>query len=158
VIIAQPAQILGNTAYAELARMVAAGEGGAPLRRTLVRVVGIALAAAAPVVLIAALFPTPIITLLGGTAFKAAGGIMVVLIAARMIAVIGPPCSSALSAMGYPALSMSANLFASMIFLPILPWLLSEAGLMGAGLQAVGQALLSSALLSGLVWRRSQLH
>jgi len=81
-----------------------------------------------------------------------------VLIAARMIAVIGPPCSSALSAMGYPALSMSANLFASMIFLPILPWLLSEAGLMGAGLQAVGQALLSSALLSGLVWRRSQLH
>lgn len=158
VIIAQPAQILGNTAYAELARMVAAGEGGSPLRRTLLRVIGIALAAAAPVVIIAALFPTPIITLLGGAAFKAAGGIMVVLIAARMIAVIGPPCSSALSAMGYPALSMSANLFASLLFLPVLPWLLREAGLMGAGLQAVGQALLSSTLLAGLVWRRSLAH
>jgi O-antigen/teichoic acid export membrane protein len=158
VIIAQPAQILGNTAYAELARMVAAGEGGSPLRKTLLRVIGIALAAAGPVVIIAALFPTPIITLLGGSAFKAAGGIMVVLIAARMIAVIGPPCSSALSAMGYPALSMSANLFASLIFLPVLPWLLNQAGLMGAGLQAVGQATLSSALLAALVWRRSQLH
>jgi O-antigen/teichoic acid export membrane protein len=155
VIIAQPAQILGNTAYAELARMVAAGEGGAPLRRTLFRVIGIALAAAAPVTIIAALFPTPIVTLLAGSAFKAAGSVMVVLIAARMIAVIGPPCSSALSAMGYPALSMSANLFASLIFLPVLPWLLHHAGLMGAGLQAVGQSLLASALLAGLVWRRS---
>lgn len=156
VIIAQPAQILGNTAYAELARMVAAGQGGAPLRRTLTRVIGIALAAAAPVTLIAALFPNPIVTLLAGPAFKAAGSVMVVLIAARMIAVVGPPCSSALSAMGYPALSMSANLFAGLIFLPVLPWLLERAGLMGAGAQAVGQALLASALLAGLVWHRSR--
>lgn len=158
VIIAQPAQILGNTAYAELARMVAAGEGGAPLRRTLVRVIGIALAAAAPVTLIVALFPTPIVTLLAGSAFKAAGSVMVVLVVARMIAVIGPPCSSALSAMGYPALSMSVNLFASLIFLPILPWLLHSAGLMGAGIQAVGQAILAAALLAGLVWRQSLSH
>ena len=158
VIIAQPAQILGNTAYAELARMVAAGQGGAPLRRTLRRVIGIALAAAAPVVVIAAIFPTPIVTLLAGPAFKAAGSVMVVLIAARMIAVIGPPCSSALSAMGFPALSMSANLFASLIFLPLLPPLLHHMGLMGAGVQAVGQALLASALLAGLVWRRSLAH
>ncbi|WP_242123551.1 lipopolysaccharide biosynthesis protein [Sphingobium sp. Sx8-8] len=155
VIIAQPAQILGNTAYAELARMVAAGQGGAPLRRTLRRVIGIALAAAAPVTIVAALFPTPIVTLLAGPAFQAAGSVMVVLIAARMIAVIGPPCSSALSAMGYPALSMSANLFASLIFLPVLPWLLQSVGLMGAGIQAVGQALLASGLLAALVWRRS---
>lgn len=155
VIIAQPAQILGNTAYAELARMVAAGQGGAPLRRTLLRVIGIALAAASPVVVIVALFPTPIITLLAGSAFKAAGGIMVVLTAARMITVIGPPCSAALSAMGYPAQSMSANLFANLVFLPALPWLLLQWGLMGAGVQAVGQAVLASTLLAGLVWRRS---
>lgn len=158
VIIAQPAQILGNTAYAELARMVAAGEGGAPLRHTLRRVIGIALLAAAPVVLLVALYPTPIVTLLAGPAFQAAGGLMVVLVVARMIAVIGPPCSSALSAMGHPALSMSANLFAGLIFLPVLPWLLHQMGLMGAGVQAVGQALLASGLLVTLVWRRSLSH
>ncbi|WP_336957715.1 lipopolysaccharide biosynthesis protein [Sphingobium aquiterrae] len=158
VIIAQPAQILGNTAYAELARMVAAGEGGAPLRRTLRKVIGIAVLAAMPVVVIAALFPTPIVTLLAGPAFKAAGSLMVVLILARAIAVIGPPCSSALSAMGYPALSMSANLFASILFLPVLPWLLHHAGLMGAGIQAVGQAVLASGMLVLLVWRRSLAH
>lgn len=155
VIIAQPAQILGNTAYAELAHMVASGNGGAPLRKTLLRVIGIALAAATPVVILAALFPTPIVTLLGGPAFQAAGGVMVILIAARLISVIGPPCSSALSAMGRPALSMSANLFAGLIFLPVLPWLLQNMGLMGAGVQAVGQALLASSLLVFLVWRRS---
>ncbi|CAN5241638.1 oligosaccharide flippase family protein [soil metagenome] len=158
VIIAQPAQILGNTAYAELARMVTAGEGGAPLRRTLGRVVGIALLAAMPIVILVALFPTPIVTLLAGSAFKAAGGLMVVLVAARMIAVVGPPCSSALSAMGQPALSMSANLFASLIFLPVLPWLLHNGGLMGAGVQAIGQAVLASSLLAGLVWRASLRH
>jgi O-antigen/teichoic acid export membrane protein len=155
VIIAQPAQILGNTAYAQLARMVAAGEGGAPLRRTLMRVVGIALRAAVPVVLLVALFPTPIVTLLAGSAYRAAGGLMVMLVVARMIAVIGPPCSAALSALGHPALSMTANLFASLVFLPALPLLLHQAGLPGAGIQAIGQALLASALLAGLVWRRS---
>lgn len=155
VIIAQPAQILGNTAYAQLARMVAAGQGGAPLRRTLARVVGIALLAAAPVVIVVALFPTPIVTLLAGDAFRAAGGLMVILVGARMIAIVGPPCSAALSAMGHPALSMSANLFASLVFLPILPWMLHHGGLAGAGAQAVGQAILASALLAGLVWRQS---
>lgn len=158
VIIAQPAQILGNTAYAELARMVATGGGGAPLRRTLGRAIGVALLAAAPVVILVALFPTPIVTLLAGPAFKAAGALMVMLVAARMIAVVGPPCSSALSVMGHPALSMSANLFASLIFLPVLPWMLRHQGLMGAGAQAVGQALLASGLIAGLVWRASLKH
>lgn len=155
VILAQPTRILGNTAYAELAQMVAAGAGGAPLRRTLLRVTGIALAAAGPVVIFVALFPQTIIGLLAGPAFHAAASVMVLLIFARMVAIVGPICSSALSAMGYPALSMSANLFASLLFLPVLPWVLLQWGLIGAGVQALGQAIVASALLAGLVWRRS---
>jgi O-antigen/teichoic acid export membrane protein len=83
---------------------------------------------------------------------------MVVLVVARMIALVGPPCSSALSAMGFPAMSMTANLFASLLFLPVMPWLLHQIGLMGAGLQAIGQALMASGLLTALVWRRSLNH
>lgn len=158
VVIAQPAQILGNTAYAELARLIASGGGGQPLRRALVKVVGVALLVASPFVLIVALFPTAIVTLMAGAAFQAAGGVMVILIVARMIALIGPPCSSALSAMGRPGLSMGANLFAGLIFLPALPWLLHQWGLVGAGVQAVGQAIVASCLLGGLVWRRSLAH
>lgn len=155
VIIAQPAQILGNTAYAELARLVASGHGGSMMRRTLCRVIGIALVVAAPVVVITALFSVQLVTLLAGPAFTAAAGVMILLIIARMIAVVGPPCSSALSAMGHPAVSMSANLFAGLIFLPALPWLLETSGLAGAGMQAIGQAALASGLLVLLVWRKS---
>lgn len=156
VIIAQPAQILGTTAYAELARMVAAGQAGRPLRKTLRRVIGIALLAAMPVVLIVAFFPTPLVRILAGPAFAAAGSLMVILVIARAIALIGPPCSSALTAMGFPSLSMTANLFASLVFLPAMVPILYYFGLWGAGLQAVGQAILGSALLAGLVWRESR--
>ncbi|HKY82365.1 MAG TPA: lipopolysaccharide biosynthesis protein, partial [Sphingobium sp.] len=155
VVIAQPTRILGNTAYAELAQMVAGGAGGAPLRATLIRVAGIALAAAAPVVILVGLFPETILRLLAGPAFLAAAGVMLWLVVARAIAIIGPLCSSALSAMGHPALSMGANLFSSLVFLPVLPWLLHRWGLVGAGMQALGQAILASGLLAILVWWRS---
>lgn len=155
VIIAQPAQILGSTAYSELAHMVAAGDGGAPLRRTLLRVIFYALLAAAPVVLLVIFIPDKIVQLFAGKQFIAASTVMIVLVVARTIAMIGPPCSSALTALGKPALSMSANLFASLIFLPLLPLLLQRFGLMGAGIQALAQAMLASALLAGLVWRQS---
>lgn len=158
VIIAQPAQLLGNTAYAELAHMVAEGQAGAPLRQTLRKVIGIALLAAIPIVAIVALVPEEIAKLLAGPAFVGAAGLMVALVAARAISLIGPPSSSALSAMGYPALSMSANLFASLIFLPVLPLFLHAYGLAGAGMQAIGQAILTSSLLAGLVWWRSLKH
>ncbi|MEZ5654894.1 MAG: lipopolysaccharide biosynthesis protein [Sphingobium sp.] len=152
VIIAQPAQILGNTSYAELARLVAAGHGGAPLRRTLAKVTGIALFAALPVVGIVALFPATIVSFVAGPGFAGAAGLTIMLVIARAIMLIGPPCSSALSALGHPALSMSANLFASLVFLVPLPWLLGHFGLMGSGIQALGQALLASTTLAALVW------
>lgn len=155
VIIAQPAQILGNTAYAELARIVAAGQGGAVLRRTLAKVIGIALLAATPVVVIVTLFPYQIDRMLAGPNFVDAAMVMIVLVVARAIALIGPPCSSAISALGHPARSMSANLFASLAVIPVLPWLLERYGLMGAGMATVAQATLSSSLLVFLVWHSS---
>ena len=82
VILAQPAQILGNASYAELAHIVAGGYGGRALRQTLLKVVGIAVLAAVPVVLIVGIFPTQIIRLMAGPAFGAASGVMIALVAA----------------------------------------------------------------------------
>lgn len=158
VIIAQPAQVLGNTVYSELAHIVAAGQGGRLLRRTLVKVIAISLLAALPVVAIVLLIPEQISRLLAGSAYDAVAPVMAVLVIARAIALIGPPCSSALTALGAPMRSMSANLFSSLIFLPPLPFLLDTFGLMGAGYQAMGQAILGSGLLAVLVWRRSLHH
>ena len=155
VIIAQPAQILGNTSYAELSHIVAEGGDGRSLRQTVAKVVGISLLAALPVVLLVAFLPQAIVGLLAGAAFAGAAPVMVVLVVARAIGLIGPPCSAAISALGHPERSMSANLFASLVLLPALPWLLHSFGLMGAGIQAVGQAILTSALLVVLTWRGS---
>jgi O-antigen/teichoic acid export membrane protein len=155
VILAQPAQILGNASYAELAHIVAGGYGGRALRQTLLKVVGIAVLAAVPVVLIVGIFPTQIIRLMAGPAFGAAAGVMIALVAARAVSLIGPPCTSALTALGHPARSMCANLLSSFAFLPLLPWLLTTFGLMGAGIQAVAQAVVANGLLAVLVWRTS---
>jgi O-antigen/teichoic acid export membrane protein len=155
VILAQPAQILGNTSYAELAHIVAGGHGGKALRQTLLKVIGIALLAAVPVVLVVGLFPAQIIQLMAGPAFGAAAGVMIALVAARAVSLIGPPCTSALTALGHPARSMWANLLSSFAFLPLLPWLLQHFGLMGAGIQAIAQAIVASSLLAMLVWRTS---
>ncbi|EIZ79311.1 inner membrane protein YghQ [Novosphingobium sp. Rr 2-17] len=155
VILAQPAQILGSTSYAELAHIVAGGHGGKALRQTLLKVVGIALLAAVPVVLIVGLFPSQIIHLMAGSAYGAAAGVMIALVAARAVSLIGPPCTSALTALGHPARSMWANLLSSLAFLPLLPWLLHHFGLLGAGIQAIAQAVAASALLAILVWRTS---
>lgn len=155
VILAQPAQILGNASYAELAHIVAGGHGGKALRHTLLKVAGIAVLAAVPVVLVVGLFPGPIIRLMAGPAFAGAAGVMITLVAARAISLIGPPCTSALTALGHPARSMWANLLSSIVFLPLLPWLLRHFGLMGAGIQAIAQAIVASALLAVLVWRTS---
>ena len=158
VAISQPAQILGKTAYSEWAKLVAAGHGGRPLRRALARVIGWALLAALPVVLLVATFSEEIVILLAGKAFLAAAPVMVVLIFARMLSLAAPPCSTALSAMGRPGWSMSANLFASLVFLPALPMLLTQFGLAGAGIQAVGQAVIATSLLMFLTYRRSLAH
>ncbi len=158
VIIAQPAQILGNTAYAELAHIVAAGQGGRPLRRTLMRVASIALLATVPVVLVVLAFPAFIVHSLAGSRFDAAAAPMVLLVLARAVALVAPACSSALAALGQPSRSVMANLFASLVFLGALPLLLERYGLMGAAYQALGQAILASGLLVMLVWRSSLRH
>ncbi|HEX7944717.1 MAG TPA: oligosaccharide flippase family protein, partial [Phenylobacterium sp.] len=59
-VLAQPAQILGQAAYAELANLAAAGDRGPRIRAAVVRAVGVALLAAAPVCLLIALFGRPL--------------------------------------------------------------------------------------------------
>ena len=155
VVIAQPAQILGQAAYAELARLVAAGGHGAPVRRALQRCTGIALGSALPVMAILLLFGRPIATLMGGPAFAEAANVMGWLTVSRVALLIAPPCSAALVALGRPMLSVVANMASGIGLLPLLPLLMLHFGLAGAGVQALAQAILTSGLLIWFVWRES---
>lgn len=158
VIIAQPAQTLGSSAYGELARLVAAGTTGAALRHALGKVIAIALLAAIPVMILVILFAQPLIMVLAGPAFLGATNLMIWLVAARVIYLIAPPCSAALIALGRPGLSVAANLMSSLGLLPLLPLFIHAMGLAGAGLQAVIQAVFIGAVLATFVWRASSTH
>ena len=156
VVIAQPAQILGQAAYAELARLTMSAGAGASVRRVVFKIIGIALAATLPILVLLALFSREISILIAGPEFAGAAGIMVWLAVARMVTITAPPASAALIAIGRPGLSVFANLATSLGLLPFLPLLTFAYGLTGAGIHAVLQAVLASLLLCGLVWRSTQ--
>jgi O-antigen/teichoic acid export membrane protein len=155
VVIQQPAQILGQAAYAEFARLAAARGQGAAIRRALVGCIGIALATAVPVLLILLIFAKPLVVLLGGPAFAGAAGLLIWLASARVALLIAPPASAALVALGRPGLSVGANVLTSLGLLPLLPLLMLRMGLPGAGVQALIQSLVTAALLAWFTWRAS---
>lgn len=153
VAIAQPSGNLGQAAYAEIARMIAAGGRGHDVRHALLRIILIALAAAVPIVLIVAWFGTSLAVLIGGKPFAAAGMIMLWLAGARAVLLVAPPASAALVALGRPGLSVSGNMACSLLLLPLLPLLMHRFGLMGAGLHALLTSSAIAVVLGGLAWR-----
>jgi O-antigen/teichoic acid export membrane protein len=154
-IISQPAQLLGQAAYAELARLVAGGGRGPAIRHALIRSVGVALGVAIPALLVIAIAREPLARLIGGPAFGRAGDVMLLLAAARAILLVGPPASSALVALGRPGRSVIANVVCSLGLFPLLPPMLMFWGLAGAGIHAIVQALAAASLLVWYVWRES---
>ncbi len=155
IVIAQPAQILGQAVYAELTRLVSGGGSGQAVRQALIKCIGIALVPAVPLLIILMLFSNPIATLVAGPDFVGAAGIMVCLGVARVIAISGPPTSAALIALGRPARSLVSNLVTSLGLLPALPLLTSLWGLAGAGVHAVIQATMASLMLAYFLSRET---
>jgi O-antigen/teichoic acid export membrane protein len=156
IVIAQPAQILGQSAYAELTRLVSGGGTGQAVRQTLVKCVGIALLPAIPLVIILMLFSEALTILVAGPEFIGAAGVMIWLGIARVAAMTAPPTSSALIALGRPSLSVISNLITSVGLLIFLPLFASLWGLKGAGIHALIQAIAASILLGVFLWRETR--
>jgi O-antigen/teichoic acid export membrane protein len=141
VIFAQPAQILGLAAYAELARLAADHGNGRAIRDALTRCVLVALAAAIPVFIGLSLFATPLLNLIAGPGFASAAMLVLLLASARVVQLVAPPVSSAIVALGRPGLSVAANVATSLLSWPLLLLLLSWGALVGAGIHAILQAV-----------------
>jgi len=156
VVIQQPAQIMGQAAYAELARLVANGGSGAALRSALLRCAAVALVAAIPVLLILTAFGREVAVALGGHAFVGAAGLILLLAIARTAWLIAPPASSTLTALGRPTLSVAANLAINLGLLPLLPLMMLLFGLAGAGWHAILQGAGASLLLLLMVLRQTR--
>lgn len=154
-VLAQPAQILGQAAYAELASLAAAGDRGPRIRAAVSRAIWVALAAAVPVCLIIGLFGPQLAVLMAGAPFAAAGSLMLWLALGRTVQLAGPPMTAALTALGRPELSAGANLVSGLGLLLVLPPMLDWQGLTGAGLHAVIQALVGVGLLAMCAWNET---
>lgn len=155
VVLSQPAQILGQAAYAELARLVAGGGRGLDVRRALARCLVVAGAAGLPVLALMTIFDRDLAVLVGGKAFADAGGIILWLALARSVLLVAPPISAALTALGRPGLSVIANLTAGVGLFVLLPPMLAYLGLTGAGLHALLAAVAASGLLAWFIWRET---
>jgi O-antigen/teichoic acid export membrane protein len=153
IVISQPAQILGQAAYAELARLARNGDQAMAVRQALLRIMRPALLTALPLLIILAVFSRQITVMIAGAAFAGAATVMVWLAVARVVAMIGPPTSSALIALGRPGLSVTSNLIVSLGLLPLLPVFNAFWGLPGAGMFALLQAVMIAAMLSFFLWR-----
>lgn len=154
-IIVQPAGILGQASYAELARLIAGGVPGSVINEAVLKSVRIAMIAATPLLLLVSLFGRSIARLLGGAGFDEAGAVMPWLFFARIVLLVAPPASAALVALGRPGLSVRANLLCSVGLLPLLPLMLVRMHLLGASLHAVVQAIVTAALLGWFLRRAS---
>jgi O-antigen/teichoic acid export membrane protein len=156
-VLSQPAQIFGQAAYVELAKLAVKGDR-AGVRSTLQRSILVAFAAAAPVCLGVALFGRRIADLVAGPGFERAAGLMVWLAFARMLMLAAPPSSAALTALGRPGLSVRANLVGGVGLLVLLPPMLHWLGLPGAGAHAMLQAVVTVALLAACVGHQTEPH
>jgi O-antigen/teichoic acid export membrane protein len=146
IVIAQPAQSLGQAAYAELARLAAKGQT-AMVISTIARASGVAMAVAIPVCVLFGLFGGAFAKLMGGDGFAAAGGLMLWLAIARTLLLCAPPLSAALTALGRPSLSAGMNLAASLGLVAMLLVALPAWGQAALGPCVVAQAGLTMALL-----------
>ena len=148
IVLEQPAILLGQASYSVMAKLVAAHDR-IRLSRLVWHSAGTAMLLSVPVLILLAIFSTTLLELLGGNSFRGGATLLLLLAVARAIALGAPPFTSALIAMGFPSRSITVNLLANLVLLPLLPLFLLWFGLNGAGWHALIQAGVASAALAG---------
>ncbi len=142
----QPAKLLSQASYAVLADQVAK-KRFAQLRRTVSRSAALAGAIAAPIVLALWLAGDRLLPLIGGKTFRGGAAIVTLIAGARLCGLIASPISAGLTALGKPQRSMAATLATNLALYPLLPVLILWIGLHGAGLHALVQNVIATAML-----------
>ncbi|MCY7279452.1 MAG: lipopolysaccharide biosynthesis protein [Sphingomonas bacterium] len=156
IVLEQPAALLGQASYSVMAKLVAARDRSG-LSRLVWHSAAAAMLLSIPVLVLLAFFSTPLLALLGGQSFRGGAPLLILLALARAVALGAPPLTSALIAMGFPSRSISVNLFGTLMLFPLLPVLLNQLGLNGAGWHALlvaGVSLLALAMWFRLTIRR----
>ena len=148
MVLAQPAQIVGQAALPELSKIVAAGDTRA-LARSVRHASLLAGLAGLPIWLVFVAFGRIGLGLLGGPGFQAAYVVLLLVGGARLITLAGASLGPAMLALGRPGRMLQFNALATLGSLPVLVGLIRVMGLAGAGVHAVIQALV---LVGAMAW------
>ena len=149
IVLQQPAQMLGNSSYAVVAKLLAQ-QDFAGFRRAVWHSALVATAVGLPLCLALAVFADPIMHFFGGRTFiegEGAAWILSLTAAARLLALGTSPVSPGLIALGLPSKSIRAKLIGNLLLYPALPPLLWWLGLNGAGWHALLQSAVIAASL-----------
>lgn len=147
-----PATLIVQASYAVMADLLATGERAA-FRRSVWRAAGWAMAVAAPLVGLLALFPERLIGWLGGESFAGGATVLVLVAAAGAVRLGAPALSNGLIALGRPGTSATINLVGTLGLFPLLPVLLWWLGVDGAGVHALVTAVFVTVAM-GLLFAR----
>ncbi|WP_254601963.1 lipopolysaccharide biosynthesis protein [Sphingomonas bacterium] len=151
-VLAQPAVLLGQASYSVLADLFARGDVAA-LRRTVWRGAGLALSIAVMITVALAIFGRPFLALIGGSGFAVGAALLLPVAAARGLSLASAPLVSGLAAIGRPGWLVAITTVTSLLLYPILPLLLIQIGLLGAGWHILLQASVAAILLGWLFER-----
>ena len=138
VILFQPAQMLGQAAYAELARMTA-GHDMKGVRRVALRAGLVAMAVGLLLLALCVAWGASILDVLGGAEFETAYHVMLLIVLGRILQMPTFPLGAGLVAMGSPGQSFRVNLASNLMLFPVLLGLLHLFRLNGAGLHTLLQ-------------------
>lgn len=142
----QPAQMLAQAGYSVIAKLIVARDfrsAKAAIRHSVLISTGASILVAA----IIAVFSAHILKLLGGNEFTDGATLLALMAAGRAIMAGTPILSSAVTILGKPGKSVTANLISNLALLPFLAPMLWWLGLNGAGWHAILQGTVLSIML-----------
>lgn len=146
--IAKPARLLTPALYPELARLRFEGRQADMWR--LARQVGVLTGALGALLLAVSAFAGPhLLAAVMGAGFAPAAMVMTWQVGAAVIGVLALPLEPMLISLGKPGLAVRVRLTVGALFLALLPWLVGDFGLIGAGAGLVAAA---AALALGMLW------
>jgi len=145
-VLTQPPQLLGQAAYSVIQQQITAGQLE-KARRAVSRAAVAVTAVAMAVALVISLLSSGVLALVAGPQFAVGAELLAFILAARAVSAAAPLWSTSLTSLGRPGISLRINIFCNLLTLPLLPVLLWQMDVNGAGVHALGQAMLFAFLL-----------
>lgn len=152
-LLAQPVNMLNQAMFPELSKTNAA-QGRSQMVSVAVKSVGVALAIAAPIVIVFFIFRRDLPVLVAGEAFAAAAPLVALMAAAQLVRISALGFESAILAQGRAGWALVSQALGALTNIGVLVFFLSQIGVIAAPIAIIaGWGVLTAALIVGMLQR-----